>query len=187
MSLVDKETSESDSLPNTKEALVEALIHQYQTHVLWFIYTYVKNKQTAEDLTQETFISCYRNIGNFGGDSSKLKSWLLRIAANKSKDYLRKNKLKNLLSLHSVEEIYSNERTTEELFFDDIRNNQIVEHVLKLPTKYREVIFLFHVKEFSLQEIREILNQNLNTIKTRLTRGRKILKHKLKEEGIMDV
>lgn len=75
-----------NSIENT-EQIISQLMDNYSDDVLHLVFSYVKNRTTAEDLTQEIFIKCYEKLGQFNNKSS-IKTWLYRIAINHCKDYL---------------------------------------------------------------------------------------------------
>src|SRR4051794_20952349 len=71
-----------------REQIIDQLMHEYSDDILHLVYTYVKNRATAEDLTQEIFIKCYEKLYQFNQQAT-IKTWLYRIAINHCKDYLR--------------------------------------------------------------------------------------------------
>jgi len=165
------------------EHLIEQLMDQYGEHVKKLAYTYVKDWAIAEDVTQEVFISVYKNLHRFRGDAS-YKTWIYKIAMNKSKDaiksrFLRPKKL--LTKLQNQKEVY--EPSAEHHVFDNIGDIKLSEAVLMLPVKYREVIMLFYYEGLKLEEIQAVTKLNLSTIKTRLRRAKSMLRD-LYEEGV---
>ncbi|MGV3488978.1 MAG: sigma-70 family RNA polymerase sigma factor [Tuberibacillus sp.] len=165
------------------ELLIEQLIDLYGEHVKKLAYTYVKDWAIAEDVTQEVFISVYKNLHRFRGDSS-YKTWIYKIAMNKSKDaiktrFMRPKKL--LGKLKEQNEVY--EPSAENNVFDNIGDLKLSEAVMQLPVKYREVIMLFYYEGLKLEEIQSVTKLNLSTVKTRLRRAKAMLRD-LYEEGV---
>ena len=103
------------------------------------------------------------------------KAWLLRVAINACKDYLKNFFRHNVISLDLLSEM-------EAQIPEDHR--EVLEAVLSLPSKYKDVIYLYYFEEYSAAEIGKILGKKENTIYSLLSRGRIMLKKKLGGEGI---
>ncbi|RLQ94570.1 sigma-70 family RNA polymerase sigma factor [Falsibacillus albus] len=146
------------------------------------IFSYVGEWQQPEDLTQEVFITVFLKIDTFK-EKSSLKTWIYKIAVNKTKDYLRSWHYKKTTLSNNLFFI-KHDNSVEEEFIMKERSNYISTEVFKLPIKYREIILLYYYKDFSLSEIAAITNINSSTVRTRLARGRNILERKL--GGIFD-
>lgn len=158
-------------------------MEQYGTSLNKLAFTYLKDWTKAEDVVQEVFISCYKNLDEFREEAA-YRTWLYRITVNKCIDLTRK---KNILDYFSVKELKS-------YFFKkgDSAENEVVKkkdyeelanYVMSLPLKYREVIVLFYYEGLSINEISLITNINVQTIKTRLKRAKDQLK-KAYERGV---
>jgi RNA polymerase sigma-70 factor (ECF subfamily) len=141
-------------------------------------YSFVKDQGLAEDVSQEVFIKCYKHIGNFRKDAS-IKSWIYRITVNTSKDFVRKKSFQVLKFPKLLFENIKKSESSEETFLKQNQNDLLLHTVLSLPSKYREVIVLYYFHDLKVNEIGETLDLNTNTVKTRLTRGRSILKENL--------
>ncbi|MDX5475346.1 MAG: sigma-70 family RNA polymerase sigma factor [Bacillaceae bacterium] len=169
-----------------KIALVEKAMNQYGEEIKRLIFTYVRDFAVVDDLFQDVFIKVYYQLDSFRGES-ELKTWIYRIAINKSKDYLRSfsTRWKNLVKMQSsfVEEQAAD---AELVVMEGESQSELGAIVLQLPIKYREIIILFYYKDFTVEEISDILHMNKNTIKTRLNRGRSKLKELMIERGYDD-
>lgn len=169
----------SESRSSQEEQLIE-LMNTYGDMVIRLAYTYVKQKQIAEDISQEVFISCYQNLGKFNNQSS-YKTWLYRITINKCKDYLKSwNKRKVIPVDHSNMENIMTHFVVENVDLD----RELFWLVMKLPIKHREVIILHYYEDQSIKEISEIIHINESTVKTRIHRARQKLKKTLGEVGL---
>lgn len=151
-------------------------------YLIRLAFFYVKNWSTAEDIVQEVFVAFYQKSDQFENRSS-IRTYLAKITVNKSHDYLRswKNKIQlysNLLFVQSA----SNKDSPEHLVISKDKNDKLIKEILDMSIKYREVILLYYYQEFTIREISKILNCSENTVKTRLSRARTILKSKF--EGI---
>ncbi len=158
-----------------REDLVE-IMARYTDYLLRIAYGYVKDLHAAEDLVQEVFIKFYNNNGKYE-ERGELKAYLAKMTVNKSKDYLRswnyrKVQLKTSLLLHA------GKRNADGLVKKD-EQELIGEAILNLPLKQREVLVHFYYNEMTLAEIADVISIPLSTVKTRLTRGRELLRNQL--------
>ncbi|KAA0543105.1 sigma-70 family RNA polymerase sigma factor [Bacillus sp. BGMRC 2118] len=168
---------DKDKFPD-KELIIEELLDKYGSEVKRLAFLYVKDTSLAEDIMQEVFIACYKSLDSFKGESS-YRTWLIRITINKSKDALRKWSFKNLVYKSSI--FIKDSKTPESISFQKIENGLLMQRILELPLKYRELILLYYYQELTIEEICKITKLNVNTIKTRLHRARKILNNTIKE------
>ncbi len=179
---------------NTEAQLVEKFIGGDQTAfealVLLFdkkIYNYclrmTNNADDAEDLTQEVFIKVYKSLGSFRKDS-KFSTWIYRIAYNTCVDNHRKKKFK-LLSLYRGEskeneiDIPAPGPAPEEKIISNERYNLIKECIAQLRPKYKSVIILRDIQNYSYQEIADILDIPMGTVKSNISRARGLLREAL--------
>lgn len=151
------------------------IYEEYGNHLLKTCFLYLGAKSLAEDAVQDTMIKVYQNYGGFRGDASE-KTWITRIAINICKDYLKSTWYKKVDFAERIEEIeVANETAKEE-------ETYLVQQIMKLPVKYKEVILLFYYDEFSVIEISDMIGISVSTVTTRLNRGRKKLRVVLEGE-----
>jgi RNA polymerase sigma factor (sigma-70 family) len=150
-------------------AQAEALLDRFGNSVLRLAYAYLHSMDDAEEVLQDTLLQYIRTAPAFESAEHE-KAWLLRVAANLSKNRIRYNRLRDTDELS--EELAGEER--EDLSF-------VWEAVRALPEKYREVIHLFYQEGCQTQQIAAILGENEATVRSRLSRGRERLKAVLKE------
>ena len=150
-------------------------------YLIRLAFYYDKNWSTAEDIVQEVFVTYYEKSGQFESRSS-IRTYLAKITVNKCHDYLRswKNKL-NLYSNPFANKSVSTKNSPEHLMIQKDTNDKLVQQILEMSIKYREVILLYYYHELKIMEISEILNCSENTVKTRLSRAKTILKRNLNE------
>lgn len=160
------------------EYSIEQLMREYGNDVLRTAYSYVKDRDTAEDMFQETFIKAYRNLDKFRGESS-MRTWLIRITINVCKDYLKSAYQQHVVPMPEFQEdaIISESDYDEVENFD--RNKQIRNAVEALQEGYREVVMCVYFNEMSVAETAEALGIAEGTVKSRLSRAREALKNKL--------
>ena len=167
-----------------KEKLLEEIMLEHGSDLVRLVFSYVKDKETAKDMVQNTFIKCYENLDGFRYESS-LKTWLYRITINQCKDYLkswnyRKVQVKSILE-GAIKPFFPN---TEDIVIKKSESEEIKDIIFSLHENYREVIYLYYFKSLKIFEISEVLDLNPNTVKTRLSRGREKLKLLIQEAGI---
>jgi RNA polymerase sigma-70 factor, ECF subfamily len=164
----------------------EDIVEIYKDKVYHLCYRMLGNTHESEDAAQETFIRAYINLSSFN-IKLKFSTWLYRIATNLCIDRIRKKKPDYYLDaevagtegLTMYSQIPSNTELPEaELESMEIQE-QIQKGIAKLPEKYRAVIILKYIEELSLNEISEILELPLGTVKTRIHRGREALRNQL--------
>ncbi|MGM7700539.1 sigma-70 family RNA polymerase sigma factor [Pseudalkalibacillus sp. Hm43] len=162
----------------TNEEILQLLMEDYGTDAMHVAFSYVKDYATAEDLAQEAFIKVYQSLHQFKGNSS-IKTWVLKITINHCKDYLRSWHYRTVKLAKDAQQIFGIQKSTDQIVLKNSMQEQVTNHVLALPLKYREVIFLYFYEELNVPEISDLLNVNPNTIKSRLLRAKKILKDQL--------
>ena len=162
---------------------LDRLIIEYGDSILRLCYFYTKDKQIAEDILQEVFISVYQNYSNFNHNSAE-KTWITKIAINKCKSYLRSVWFKRVLPTSDISMGF--DEGIETRFFKKESERELIRNIAQLQTKYKEVILLYYYNELTVKEISTILNINESTVKTRLKRGREKLKFKLEERCIYE-
>ncbi len=157
---------------------IEQLMRSYGNDVLQTAYSYVKDVHIAEDLFQEVFIKVYRMLETFRGESS-IKTWILRIAANTCKDYLKSAYSRKVVPMME----FTEEAITSEDDYEEVENEDTAQAVknavMQLPENHREVVMMVYYQEMSLDEAATVLEVPVGTVKSRLARAREKLKEKL--------
>jgi RNA polymerase sigma factor (sigma-70 family) len=164
------------------------LFDKYKQPLYFHILKLVKDREIIEDLLQEIFLKAFDNISSFNPDYA-FSTWLYRITTNHSIDFLRKKKLKTF-SIHepiktkdgdmSIE-LEDEGRSTDDLIIRKQRSQILREALDSLPVKYSEIIKMRHVEELSYQEIADILDLPLGTVKAHIFRARELLYKYLKD------
>ncbi|WP_391115800.1 sigma-70 family RNA polymerase sigma factor [Psychrobacillus sp. L3] len=166
----------------TEDLFFEELIRTYGEELLRLAFTYVKNRTVAEDVVQEVFVKAFEKRKDFRGEAT-YRTYLYRMTINQCHDYLRSWAYKNTRVSMMLHTMFSSSNTTETSVIQKNDNIMIGNAVLQLPTKYREVIVLYYYKGFQIDEIAELIDCSVNTVKTRLRRGREQLKNHFTLEG----
>ncbi len=142
----------------------EQAVREYSQTVFSVCVMRLQNTADAEDCYQNVFAKLYYKSPEFS-DSEHLKAWLIRVAVNECKNYIRKNR--RALPIDSIR---------EQAVEFDTSGIDMSWALMKTPPKYREVLYLYYGYNYKVSEIAAILKLNENTVKTRLNRGRKLLK-----------
>lgn len=161
----------------------ETLVSRYQGKIFAFIFRTVGSREEATDLTQEVFVQVYRSLGQFRGEA-KFSTWIYRIAANKTLDFLRRNKqTKHCVSVAAIEAGAAlgqvSEANPEDIYLREEKIRRLRRMIAGLPDKYRVVLHLFHYDDLSYQQIAEVLEIPVKTVATRLYRAKLLLKENL--------
>ncbi|MEK5322856.1 RNA polymerase sigma factor SigW [Aeribacillus sp. FSL M8-0254] len=163
------------------------VVELYKDKIFQLCYRMLGNAHEAEDIAQEAFIRVYMNIHSFDMNK-KFSTWIYRIATNLSIDRIRKKKPDYYLDaevagtdgLTMYSQVSSDIAMPEKEVEAIELQETIQKEILKLPDKYRSVIVLRYIEELSLQEIAEILELPVGTVKTRIHRGREALRKQLR-------
>lgn len=166
-----------------RERAYRELIRRYERPVFSLIYRMVRDRERAEDLTQETFVKVLNALASYRPEY-KFSSWIFKIANNAAIDQLRRKEL-DTLSLDGAPDALTAERQEgtalriadvgesplDELTAREL-GGQIEEAIAQLRPDYRSCILLRHVEGYTYEEIAEILGLPLGTVKTYIHRAR---------------
>jgi RNA polymerase sigma-70 factor (ECF subfamily) len=178
----------AEALRAGDEAAYEALILRFEQPVYGMVSRLLEDSGDAPDVVQEVFIKVFRNIAAFRGDSS-LKTWIYRIAVNESRNQRRwfgrhRGREASLEPLTSEDVGYSDwlpdpaPSPFEEVLDHEVQ--ELVEEALKRVSEtYRTALVLREVEELSYEEVADILEISLGTVKSRILRGREALRKEL--------
>ncbi len=171
-----------------QEDLFETLVRRYQTRILSHVARMVGSREDALDLSQEIFLKVFGALDRFNPEF-RFSTWLFRIAGNAAIDHLRKRKPRTvpLETTDSDGHVSSPEYKSSDLDpFGRLRNTErgdaITRAIADLPAEFRELIALRHFTGLSYEEIAEVKNMPLGTVKNKLFRARAVLKERLAGE-----
>jgi len=169
-------------------AAFDRLTIKYRNRVYGVVYNLTSNREDAADLTQDAFIKAFQSIQRFQGQSSFF-TWIYRIAINSTLSHLRKNRVRSFFSL---ERINSDEPVSRELIaaltdktgadretFARELQEKLNEAMQKLSIKHRTVVTLFEIDGLSHQEIAEVMDCSVGTVRSRLHYAKQLLQAEL--------
>ncbi|MGN1101265.1 MAG: RNA polymerase sigma factor [Huintestinicola sp.] len=148
------------------EEKFEIIMRRQINSVLRLACSYLKCRAEAEDCTQEVFLKLYRCDISFGSEREE-RAWLLTVTANICRNRLRSPWFSRRSDMELPEDMAENMPEDE---------RSVLSEVMKLPEKYRTPLHLFYCEEYSVREISEITGIKESTIRTRLQRGRELLR-----------
>jgi len=163
----------------------DILVRKYKDQLLNFVYRFVGNRTDAEDIIQETFLRVYRNKHMYK-EIARFSTWVYTIAGNLAKTELRRRKRHKIFSVSNFVneerdfDIPDRDHSPERKVDSSMQEKIIQKAIEKLPIKFKEVIILRDIQEFAYEEISQILNIPLGTVKSRVNRGRLKLQDDLK-------
>ncbi|MEI6233836.1 MAG: sigma-70 family RNA polymerase sigma factor [Planctomycetota bacterium] len=168
----------------------EELLTRYETPVITFCYAFLRNREAAEDIAQETFMRVFRNAKRYL-PVAKFTTWLYKIAANLCINELKKGKLRNTLSLDEpagsdpdgsriVDRIASDSSSPLNDMERAEAQDLIGKAIEHLPPDQRTTLVMVEYHEMQYQDIAEILEVSVSAIKMRVKRARETLRETLK-------
>ncbi len=163
------------------------LLDNYRGALFNLLFKMVRNREETEDLVQEAFIKAFKALPTFNEEYA-FSTWLYKIAINNCIDHMRKKRLKTYSINKPVQskdgevtrEFPDHSMSPDKQILGKERANLISTAIGELPENYKVAIILRHTEEKSYEEIAEILNIPLGTVKARIFRAREMLKKKLK-------
>ena len=164
-----------------KDFILEKLMIDFGNELVRLAFSYVKDAEIAKDMVQNTFIKCYKNLDSFRFDA-QIKTWLYRITINECKDYLKSWNYKMVHVKSFINETAKSILpSTEKTVLDKYNNEEIKDTIFSLPKVYREVVYLYYYDSLTTDEIANVLDVSVNTVKTRLRRAKQRLESMIKE------
>lgn len=154
----------------TDNSFVE-IMERYADMVLRICYTFLRNRADAEDVCQNVFLKLCTSAPTFC-EEEQVKAWLITVAWNECR---------NLLRSFWKRRVLFRERIASPIH--DEKQREAVNVVLKLPLKYRDILYLHYYEEIPVKELALLLHMKKPTIRTRLMRGRELLKEALQKGG----
>lgn len=167
--MTDQAILEKFANPESRNFAFNQLVRKYQQRVYWHIRKMVIDHDDADDLTQETFLKAWENLGNFRGDS-QLFTWLYRVATNECLSFLAKKRRRFFLPIHDLEgELLekleaSAGSTTSPLNGDEIQL-KLQKALLTLPEKQRLVFNMKYFDDLKYEDIAEITGTSVGALK----------------------
>lgn len=143
---------------------IEKIVHTYGNMLFRLCLLSLGNASDAQDVVQETFIKYLYKTSGFRDNEHK-KAWLIKVATNRCRDILRFRSRHQMINIDEINEFKAEES-----------DSGILDELLSLPEKFRLVLFLYYVEEYSINDIAGIIGKTPSAVKMRLKKGRQLLK-----------
>lgn len=162
---------------------LEALYEAHAKTVYWAAYGVSRDAEAAADAVQNAFLSAHRNMQTLETmTSEQARAWLYRVAVNSSIDMLRRNR--RSIPVEDAGILEPDTALGPEAQAEKNETREAVKRALaNLPEKYREPLFLYYFAELDYHQIAALLQTSEGTLKSRMSRGRDMLKNELKKGG----
>ena len=166
--------AETGPVCNTEE-MFDQLVTEYQIPLKKMCFMYLRDMALAEDAVQETFLKIYKGLNDFREESS-LKTWVMRIGMNTCRDMLR-----SAWHRHTDRRIRPEElQIPEEADPGNEEAAALGQAIMKLPSRYKDVILLYYYQDMSQEETAEALRTSMSSVSRRLKHARGKLRDVLK-------
>ena len=171
---------------NNVEAAFEILVQRYKNPLTNFVFRFLGDYESCNDVVQETMIKVYRYKDTYSS-VAKFSTWVYTIAGNLAKSEYRRQRRRNLFSINDYGEEHSTFDLPDESYRPDVvtdsglKDEIIQKALMKVKETYREAVILRDIQGMSYEEISEILGVNEGTVKSRINRGRAQLQELLKD------
>lgn len=171
----------------------DQLVERHSVRAYQLAYSILQNREDAEEVVQDAFIRIYRSLANFRGDA-QFSTWMYRIIVNLCNNKFRWNKVRGANRNLSIDAPLSNDdgddglrlelpgqdaQPSEQTAYAELRE-RLEQAMAQLPESYRMAVMLRNVQQLDYDEIARILNCAVGTVKSRINRGREMLRQALK-------
>lgn len=168
------------------EKAFEILVSRFKNPLINFVYRFLGDYDNCVDVVQDTFIKVYRYKDSYSS-LAKFSTWIYTIAGNLARTEYKRKRRKNFFSINSYGEEQKTFDIPDEAYIPDIQTDMkikseiIQKALLKVRDTYREAVILRDIQELSYEEIAEIMQIEIGTVKSRINRGRAELQKYLKD------
>ena len=185
---VEKDIVEIEMILSGDDKAYSSLVHRYKDFVFTVVLRMIKNREDAEELTQDVFVKAFEKLSTYRGDS-KFSTWLYTIAYRKALDKIKGN-IKNI-SLDDIDSIDKDDFISfkDGLSFLEEKEREILikNSIDELPPIMASVIMFYYYEELSIKEIAEITQLSNENVRIKLFRGRKKLFNILQDQLLLEI
>ena len=177
---------------SSDEKAFEILVQRFRNPLINFVFRFLGDYDSSTDVVQETFVKVFRYKDNYNS-VAKFSTWVYTIAGNLAKTEYRRKQRRNFFSINNYGEesknfdIPDNSLRPDKVVDATIKNEIIQKALLKVRQSYREAVILRDIQELSYEEIAEIMQIEIGTVKSRINRGRAELQKYLEHIYEIDI
>jgi len=154
--------------------VLEEVLNQYGNMLFRYALLMLGTTQDAEDVVQDTLLKFWQKAPEFK-DKDHEKAWLLTITANRCRDLLRTRMRRGETALDSSAEL-------PDAWVNPTENSGVLEALMRLPEKYKKVVYLHYVEGYKVEEIAGMIGKTASAVKMRLKKGRQLLGEQYRKE-----
>lgn len=177
--------NDSDFINKLKEqnqSSFRDLISHQEEKIYNICYGFLRNKEDAEDITQEVFIQIYNTISQFRGEAS-IETWIYRIAVNRSLNQIKRNKIKHLFQdIDSTSLSFGNDLNSLDILTQKQESEIVQKEIDKLPKKQKTAFTLYEYSGYSYAQIAEIMKTSKSAVESLLHRARQSLRKQIEKK-----
>lgn len=162
----------------------EELVHSYSERLYWHIRHLVQNHDDADDLVQEVFVKVWTSLPSFRGDS-QIFTWLWRIATNEAINFLRKQKIRAMVTFDDFEDAMSRKIDNDAYFDGNEAQRLLMKAVTRLPSRQQTIFIMRWFEELKNDEIAQILGLSTGAVKASYHFACEKLKSELKDNFVV--
>lgn len=167
--------------PDGKNQVLEHAIEKYGRLILTVCTSMTGDYFEAEDLAQDTFVSAYKNLDSF--DGANMKAWLVKIASNKCRDYLKSAARRSIpTAQEAFDQVSDAAPMPEDSILEKDTEKRLEDFCRSLKEPYRSIATAYFCDHLSAQEISKVTGKNLKTTQTQIYRAKAMIRKLWKEE-----
>jgi len=184
--MINKEELSSSNIQTDRQDEFQTVVMPHKNALYNYALTIVRNTDDAEDLVQETYFKAYKNYHQFEGGTNS-KAWMFMILKNTFINNYRKLKKEPAkVDYNEIEDVYENIKFNQARdnnldldFYKNLLDDDLADAIEKLPVKMKDVFLLCDLEGYTYEEIADIVNIPIGTVRSRLHRARKLLQEEL--------
>jgi RNA polymerase sigma-70 factor (ECF subfamily) len=169
----NEHTSQKGGYIMTRDELIQT-VENYRTTAFRIAYGYTGSFEDSEDITQDVFLKLLKCDKEFKDEEHK-KAWIIRVTINAAKSLLRRSWRTKRDAYEMLEDIP---------YYSDVAERELFDCVMRLPEKYRTVVYLYYYEDYPVQEVAKLTGISKTAVTTRLSRAREQLKKTFEREEI---
>ena len=170
-----------------KKASFPKIVQQHKDRVFGYSYYFLRNREDAEDVTQDVFVRLWQHWDNI--DKNKIRAWVMQVAHHRCIDFTRKRKriyqdaYKTASNPNGLVHQLSTEMQDPNEQFELNETQRLLLHVLEgLPERTKSMMLMHYFQDLKFETIADILDVNINTVKVTVHRGRKMVKEVIEKK-----